>query len=413
LPKLKILFFTDHFRPEPSAPAAHIFERCRLWVAGGHQVTVITSAPNFPEGTVYPGYRNSWHVVEVMDGVRVVRVKTYITRNEGFVRRILDYLSYMCSSFWMAFGEPKPDVIISSSPHLFVAYAGCLHAILRRIPHVIEVRDLWPASLLENAGIRPGLTYRILERSELMLYRRSARVIALSPAIADDIVARGIPRQKVDTIINGANLELFTPRPVDRAVLERFQLSGRFVVGYIGTIGLSHGLEYAIRAFRQLEGTPALLFIVGVGAAKEDLESLVRSEGIRNVVFAPRQLREDVPAHWSVCQVSLIHLRDAEVFRTVIPSKIFESMAMGLPIIYAGPQGPGADLVRHRGVGIVVPPEQPAQLAQAVQLLMTDDVRRREMAEASLKAAPDYSRQRQADESLASLQSAVAARASR
>ena len=140
--KLNILFFTDHFRPEPSAPAAHIFERCRLWVAGGHQVTVMTSAPNFPEGRVYPGYRNSWRAVEMMDGVRVIRVKTYIARNEGFVRRILDYLSYMCSSFWAAFGEPRPDVIISSSPHLFVAYAGCAHAFMWRVPHVIEVRDL-------------------------------------------------------------------------------------------------------------------------------------------------------------------------------------------------------------------------------------------------------------------------------
>jgi putative colanic acid biosynthesis glycosyltransferase WcaI len=370
---------------------------------------VVTSAPNFPEGRVYAGYRNSWRAVEVMDGIRVIRVKTYIARNEGFVRRILDYLSYMCSSFWTAFGEPKPDVVISSSPHLFVAYAGCFHALLRRVPHVIEVRDLWPASLLENAGLRRGLVYRFLEATELMLYRRSRRVIALSPGIADDIVARGIPREKVDVIINGANLDLFTPRTVDRLVIERYRLSGKFVVGYIGTIGLSHGLEYAIRAFRLLRDTPALLFIVGVGAAKEGLESLVEKEGIANVVFAPRQIREDVPAYWSVCQASLIHLRNAEVFRTVIPSKIFESMAMGLPIIYSGPEGPGADLVRDRGVGIVLPPEQPADLARAVESLMNDDARRRDMAEASLKAAPEYSRERQADRSLASLRAALEA----
>ena len=369
----------------------------------------MTSAPNFPEGRVYPGYRNSWRAVEMMDGVRVIRVKTYIARNEGFVRRILDYLSYMCSSFWAAFGEPRPDVIISSSPHLFVAYAGCAHAFMRRVPHVIEVRDLWPASLLENAGLRRGLVYRFLEGTELMLYRRSARVIALSPGIADDIVARGVPRQKVDVIINGANLELFTPRPVDRPVMERYRLSGRFVVGYIGTIGLSQGLEHAIRAFHLLQDTPALLLIVGVGAAKEGLESLVHREGIGNVVFAPRQLKEDVPAYWSVCQVSLIHLRNAEVFRTVIPSKIFESMAMGLPIIYSGPEGPGADLVRGRGAGIVVPSERPADLAQAVESLMNDHARRRNMADASLRAAPEYSRERQADRSLASLRAAVEA----
>ena len=153
---LKILFLSDHFYPEPSAPAAHVFERAALWVSEGHSVTVVTSAPNFPEGRVFPGYRNSWRTRETLKGIRVVRVKTYMARNEGSFRRTLDYLSYMVSSFLFAFGEERPDVVVSTSPHLFVAVAGVMHASLRRVPHVFELRDLWPATIAANTGACPA-----------------------------------------------------------------------------------------------------------------------------------------------------------------------------------------------------------------------------------------------------------------
>src|SRR5262245_16123950 len=171
--RMNILFFSDHFRPEPSAPAAHVHERAKLWVTWGHRVTVLTSAPNFPEGKVYSGYRNRWRGVEMMDGIRVVRVKTFITRNEGFLLRTLDYLSYCLCASLFAWFEERPDVIISTSPHLFIAVAGVVHGRLRGVPHVMEVRDLWPASIAANASMRKGWIYRLLESLELWLYRKS------------------------------------------------------------------------------------------------------------------------------------------------------------------------------------------------------------------------------------------------
>src|ERR1700760_4560946 len=210
---MRILFFSDHFLPEPSPAAAHVYERAKLWVAAGHAVTVLCSAPNFPEGKVFPGYRNAMRRVEVLDGIRVVRIITYITANEGVVRRTLDYLSYMVSAFLAAWFEERPDVIISTSPHLFVPTAGVLHALLRRVPHVFEIRDLGPASIAAtNALGGASRALRTLERLELFLYRHSARILALTPAFKTDLIRRGISGDKIDVVINGANPDVFRRR---------------------------------------------------------------------------------------------------------------------------------------------------------------------------------------------------------
>ncbi|MDH5284335.1 MAG: glycosyltransferase family 4 protein [Gemmatimonadota bacterium] len=404
---MRILFFSDHFRPEPSAPAAHVHERAKLWASWGHEVTVLTSAPNFPEGKLYPGYRNRWRGVETMDGIRVVRVKTFIARNEGFVLRILDYLSYCICASLMAWFEARPDVIISTSPHLFVAVAGVVHGRLRRVPHVMEVRDLWPATIAATGSLRKGRVYRRLEDLELWLYQNSAQVIVLTRSFERDLIRRRVPAGKVKVVVNGANLELFSPRPRDPEVEQAYQLANRFVVGYLGTLGLSHGLDNIIQAAEFLRETSVVFYFVGVGADKAHLEALVAERGLRNVIFAPRQLKEEMPRYWSLCDASLVHLKDDEVFQSVIPSKIFESMAMGLPIIFVGPSGEGSDIVTEAGAGIVVAPGRPAALAEAVLALARDPERCRALGGRSLAAAPRWSRDRQARDTLAVLAQAA------
>jgi colanic acid biosynthesis glycosyl transferase WcaI len=403
---MRILFFSDHFLPEPSAPAAHVYERARLWAAAGHAVTVLCSAPNFPEGKVFPGYRNAVRSVEVLDGIRVVRIVTYITANEGVVRRTLDYLSYMVSAFLAAWFEKRPDVIISTSPHLFVPTAGVLHAMLRRVPHVFEIRDLWPASIAAtNALGGASRAMRTLERLELFLYRHSARILALTPAFKTDLIRRGIGADKIDVVINGANLELFRPSMTrDAAIEAEYGLKGRFVVGYLGTLGLAHGLENVLDAAELLRKSEVTFFFVGVGAAKSELESKARARKLDNVVFAPRQEKSAMPRFWSVCDASLVHLRADPVFESVIPSKIFEAMAVGLPTIYAAPSGDGSDIVDRCGCGIVVAPMDAAALANAALTLARDDALRARLAEAAVRSAPSYSRTRQAADSLRVLQ---------
>ncbi len=410
---MRILFFSDHFFPEPSAPAAHVYERAKLWVAQGHSVTVLCSAPNFPEGRLFAGYRNALRTVELLDGIRVVRVLTYITANEGTIRRTLDYLSYALSAFLLAWREPRPDVVISTSPHLFVPLAGVLHARSRGVPHVFEIRDLWPASIGATQAIGRGARFlRLLEKLELSLYRHSTRILALSPAFKTDLIRRGIPPEKIDVVINGANLELFQAGlPRDQEITRQYGLEGRFVVGYLGTLGLAHGLENVLAAAELLRGTEITFFFVGVGAAKADLQAAARSRRLDNVSFAPRQEKSAMPRFWSVCDAALVHLRAAPLFATVIPSKIFEAMAVGVPTLYAGPRGEGTAIVEQHTSGLVVAPMDAQALATAALQLARDPRLREQLAAAALKAAPLFSRTRQAQESLAVLERARSAAA--
>jgi len=406
---MRILIFSDHFYPEPSAPAAHVYERAALWVQEGHSVTVITAAPNFPEGRVHAGYRNAWRTVENLHGIRVVRVKTFIVRNEGFVLRILDYLSYAISALLQSFREPYAEVVLSSSPHLFVPVAGVVHARLRGIPHVFELRDLWPASIAANTSLGKRRVIHWLERLELWLYRNSARVMAFTESFRRNLVERGIPADRVDVVVNGANLDLFEPPTGrDEAIEAEYHLQGRFVVGYLGTLGLSQGLMNVLDAAERLRGSRATFLFVGVGAAKDELERSARARGLDNVVFVPRQPKELMPRFWSVCDAALVHLKDDPVFATVIPSKIFEAMAVGRPILYCGPAGDGSEIVERHAAGLWIPAADPAGLAAAVRRLMEDPELAERLATASRDAAPSYSRRRQAEASLAVLQRAVA-----
>jgi len=404
---MKILFFSSHFRPEPSAPAAHVYERARLWVQWGHEVTVVTAAPSFPEGKVYAGYRNAWRTVEMMDGVRVVRVKSFVTPNAGMVRRTLNHLSFALSAMLQAAREPRPDVVISTSPPLFTPLGGILYAWPRGIPHVFEIRDLWPASISAVAGLKPGLGYRVLEALELWMYRRSRRLISLTRSFVADLTGRGVPAEKIDVVLNGANLALFVPRPRDEELKRRLGLEGRFVVGYLGTVGLAHDLGNMVAAAERLRDTPVTFLVVGVGAEKEQLEARVAAAGLDSVRFVERQLKEAMPSFWSICDLSLVHLKDSPLFAKVVPSKIFESMAMGLPIVYVGPAGEGSQIVEEAGAGVAVPPADPAALAAAVRGLLTDGERRRRLGAASLAAAPNWSRERHAEGTLGALAKAV------
>ena len=404
---MRILFFTDHFKPEPSAPAAHVYERAKLWVQWGHDVTVITSCPNFPEGKPFPGYKNRWRSVEDMDGIRVVRVKTLIQPNEGFFLRILDYVSYMVSSVFFSMLEKKPDVVISTSPHLFAAAAGVIYSSSRQVPHVFEIRDLWPASIVSTTSMKKGRTYRILESIELNLYKRSSMILSLTQSFKTDLLSRNVPEDKINIVINGANLDLFSPHDKDSEIQAKLGLKNRFVIGYLGTIGLASGLENMVSAAELVKNTPITFYLVGAGALQNELKKQAREKNLDNIIFAGRQLKEDMPKYWSVCDVSLIHLRDSDVFKTVIPSKIFESMAMGLPIIYSVPQGEGSAIVERHNAGIIVPPGNPKALAEAAIQLMNNPEKRQLYANNSLSAAPLYSRKKQAIDSLDVLSKAI------
>ena len=410
---MNILFLTENFPPETNAAASRVFERACYWERWGHSVTVVTGAPNFPLGKLFDGYRNRWHQTEFMDGIRVVRVKTFITANRGVVRRSLDFLSFGLSGLAAALLETRPDVVVATSPQPFAAVAGHLVGVLRRLPFVFEISDLWPASIAAVGAIRHSLPLKGLEMVELYLYRRAAAVVAVTGAIREDLIGRGISANKIAVVRNGVDLRRYGPRPRDELLAAAWGLDGKLVVGYVGTHGMSHALGNVLDAAERLRDRPHIHFLlVGAGAEREQLVVDAARRRLNNIQFKEMQPKEMMPAVWSVCDIALAHLRNAPLFAGALPSKMFEAMGMGLPILLAAPEGEASRLVLGNG-GIWVPPENPTALANAVRALSTEPSKLARLSAASLAAAPRHSRELQARNMLRVLELAAAGRGDR
>lgn len=394
---MRILFLSDNFPPEGNAPATRLYEHAVRWVRAGHEVTVVTCAPNFPEGRLYIGYRNAWRQIETMDGIRVVRVKTYITANEGFFKRTLDYMSFMLMGFVMALFERRPDVVVATSPQFFCAIAGWAVAVAKRRPFVFELRDLWPASIMAVGAMRRSLPIRILEKLELFLYRRAAAIVSVTESFREDLAARDVPRDKIHVVINGVDLDRYQPRSRDEQLASEFGLEDKFVAGYIGTHGMAHALDKVLGAVERLRGCDDIAwFFAGSGAERARVERIVAERGLTNVRLIPRQSKERMPLLWSLCDLTIVPLRNTPVFATVIPSKIFEAMGMGVPILLSVPEGEATGIVRATGSGVCVPPEDPDAMAEAIAALASSPHRMAELRRRSHAAAPSYSRDTQA-----------------
>ncbi len=406
---MRILFLSDNFPPESNAPATRTHEHALRWVRDGHQVTVVTCAPNFPEGKLYPDYRNRWRQVEDLDGIRVVRVKTYITANEGFLRRTLDYLSFMFSAFLFGAFERRPDVVVATSPQFFCALGGWLLALIKRRAFVFELRDLWPASIVAVGAMRSSRAISMLERLELFLYRRARAIVTVTESFRRDLIARGIAADKIHVVLNGVDLDAYAPAPKDPELLAVHDLAGRFVVGYLGTHGLAHALDSVLEAAALLKDRDDIVFLfAGGGAHRRQVEDLVRTRKLSRVRLLSRQPKAMMPRLWSLLDLTLIPLKDDPVFATVVPSKLFEAMGAGVPVIMSLPEGEATGLVDRTGCGICVPPEQPVVLAEAIRQLVDDRERLEPLAAAARSAAPEFSRDRQALRMLEVLQKAGA-----
>jgi len=395
---MRILFVTENYPPESNASATRASERAPYWLDRGHALTVVTQAPNFPEGKVFDGYRNRWLHREMRDGVEVQRVKTYVAPNAGMARRILDFLSLMHGAFWRSLFLPRPDVVVATSPQFFAAVAGWAIAKARRAPFVFELSDLWPASIRAVGAMERSRVLDAVETLELFLYRQAAAVIALSPAFKDNLIERGIPGEKIHVVMNGVKTSLYSPRPRHPELSAELGLDGKFVVGYVGTHGMAHDLVRVLETAELLRDRDDIRFLfAGAGATKADLVASARARGLDNVVFLDRQPKERMPDVWSLCNLALVHLKNDEVFAGVIPSKMFEAMAMGLPCLFVGPRGVGSDIVEADEAGIWLPPETPDRFADVVRELCDDPARMDALRAASLAAAPLHSRKAQAD----------------
>lgn len=392
---MHILFLADNFPPEVNAPASRTFEHAREWVRAGHRVTVVTCAPNFPKGKVFEGYRNRLAQRETMAGIEVLRVWSYITANEGMARRVLDYMSFMLMATLASLFVRRVDVVVGTSPQFFTACAAQAVGTLKRVPWVFELRDIWPESIKAVGAMGESWVIRLLERIEMFLYRHAARVVTVTHTFKQILMHRGIDGDKIDVITNGVDLSRFELQPKDAALEAELGLQGCFVAGYIGTHGLAHGLDTLLDAAQALQEMPAAqdirILFLGDGAKKAELVDSARRMGLKNVLFLDSVPKAQVARYWSLLDVSIIHLRKTELFGSVIPSKLFECMGMGIPVLH-GVAGESAAIVQAEQVGEVFESDNAAQLVQALLRLRQDRPRYLHYRQNCLRAARNYDR---------------------
>jgi colanic acid biosynthesis glycosyl transferase WcaI len=366
---MRILYLSQYFPPEMGAPAARVHELSREWAALGHDVTVLTGFPNHPSGIIPPAYRGQLIRRERCDDVNVVRTPIYAAANRGLVRRGLNYASYALSAALIGpFLTKAPDVVIATSPQLLTAASGFWMSALKRAPFIFEVRDLWPRSIVEVGALsatHPAI--QLLEQLEMFLYSKAARVVTVTDAFVEELAARGVPRSKLRVVKNGVDLSLFQPLPRQNEVREELRLSSTdFMCLYVGTHGMAHGLETILEAADRLREQTSIRFVlVGEGAEKAALKARAQSMNLTSITFIDKQPRSRVASYLAACDVALVLLKSKPLFKTVLPSKIFEIMGAARPIVLSV-DGEARKLVEDARAGVFVPPEDPAALAEAI-----------------------------------------------
>ena len=406
---MKILFLTDNYPPEVNAPASRTHEHCKAWVNSGHQIVVITCAPNFPDGVVFGGYKNKIWSREFVDGIEIIRVKTFISANSGIILRTFDYLSFMFSSLIASFFIKDIDVVIGTSPQFFTVCSAALVGKFKRVPWVFEVRDLWPESIKVVLKLRDNLIFDLLERLELYLYSSSSLIVVVTNSFKQILCERGVDENKIVVVTNGINAEnIQISDPYCQSI--GLNTNDKFVVSYIGSIGMAHGLSIIISTAKLLKEksckNDVLFLIVGSGAEKEKLEKTAKKENLTNVVFLNAVSREKAISILAASSASLVHLRKNDLFKTVIPSKIFEAMALGVPILL-GVEGESKEIITSTKAGLCFEPENEKQLLKLINKLKSTKGFSKDLSKNGILASKNFDRDKLAAKMLVHIEAVV------
>tara|TARA_X000000368_G_scaffold197068_1_gene155511 strand:+ start:1109 stop:2332 length:1224 start_codon:yes stop_codon:yes gene_type:complete len=371
---MKILFLTDNFPPEVTPPATRTFNHCKQWIKDKNtDVTIITSFPNFPFGRVYKGYKNQFYKKDKIGELNVIRVWTYMAENAGVLKRIIDQFSFALTSFFFGLFQ-KYDIIIATSPQFFTTWSAFLLSKIRRKPWIFELRDIWPESIYTLGVIKNKKIISFLEKIELYLYNDADLIIPVTNAFKDNLVKRGINPSKIYPITNGVNSKIFYPKNKNYTLAKQLNLNDKFVVGYIGTHGIAHGLDFIVKAIRDIDDESIHFLFVGDGSEKNNIKSLVNKYGLKNITFIDSVSQEAVSDYISVCDLSLVCLKRNDTFKSVIPSKIFSMAAVGKPILL-GVEGESKDILIKYNAGLTfIPENQESFISQLLELKNNKDL---------------------------------------
>jgi glycosyltransferase involved in cell wall biosynthesis len=209
---MRLLFLTHYFPPEVNAPATRTYEHCKRWAKAGHKITVLTCVPNAPNAKIFAGYHNKIIQKEIMDGIIVIRLWSFIAKNSGFFPRIINYASSMLMmTLYVLFSKQRYDRLIATSPQFLTGWAGVIISTFKRKPFILEIRDIWPESILTVGAMKKSFIIKLLEKMEIIMYKRADRIITVGNGYRDNIIQKGIPPEKISVITNGVDLDQFNP----------------------------------------------------------------------------------------------------------------------------------------------------------------------------------------------------------
>ncbi|MFS0864578.1 glycosyltransferase family 4 protein [Fredinandcohnia sp. 179-A 10B2 NHS] len=372
---MKIVLLCHYFPPEIGAPSARLYEMARHWVELGNDVHVVTCFPNHPTGIIPDEYQGLKYKHEIMDGINVHRNYVYATPNKGFIKKTIGHISFMFSSVFISMRKIKnPDVVVTSSPTFFSIFSGYWYSLRKRVPFVLEVRDLWPAAMIELGVMKRGFLTNILEKMEMFFYRKSKKLIMVTKSFKENVVSRGIESEKVHVITNGVNQDMFYPKGKNSNLINKYDLENKFVISYVGAHGISQNLSSVLKVAECLQEYNDIQFLfVGEGAEKEKLKNITRDQKIKNVIFIDSQPKESIPEFYNTSDICLIPLKNIELFKTFIPSKMFEIMACGVPIV-ASVDGEAANILKESKGAEVVKPDNVNEIKDAILKLKNDKI---------------------------------------
>jgi glycosyltransferase involved in cell wall biosynthesis len=377
---VRFLILTQYYPPEVGAPQVRLSSFARQLRRAGHEVTVLTGMPNYPSGVVDPAYRGRMFARESRDGISVIRTWLYATNDARMVPRLASYLSFCLSSLLAFAAVGKQDFVFVESPPLFLGVTGHLLAKLSGARCMLNVSDLWPDTVVEMGMLGPGRALSAAFALERWLYRKADWVVGVTMGIRDRLLEeKQLPASKVLFLPNGADTELFAPRPRDESLAVTLGLGNRKLFLFAGLHGHAQDLPTIVAAANSLRDEPDVLIgFVGGGPVKKWAITESERLGLRNILFVDPQPLEEMPRYWSLATAALVTLRDMPLFDGARPSKSFPPMASAVPVIFSG-RGEMRDLLEQAGAGIVVPPEDPAALAGAIRTLADDSARAHEL----------------------------------
>ena len=366
---MRILYLSQYFPPEAGATQTRAYEMASNWVRLGHHVTMLTEFPNHPAGIIPPEYRGKIYERDTLDGIEVIRVWVKASPVKNFRSRMAFYLTFMFNAALagVLLARGKYDLIYATSPPLFVGGAALAIRSLRRIPLVFEVRDLWPESAVALGELSNPRAISLAARLEEACYKRARAVVVVTRGIQSRLHERGLPAGKVHLIPNGANVSMFRYRPQGRVRIRgKLGLENKFVAIYAGIHGVAQGLETLIEAARLLQNQPEIHFLlIGDGPQKSAIANLARQYDLPNITLLPAQPRGRIPDYLSAADAALVPLRNVELFKGALPSKIFDAWACERPVLLSV-DGEARQIVKTVGGGIFIPPEDPEATAQAI-----------------------------------------------